>query len=260
MSDTKSPIRSARSDGRTLHAPREGVCTPHAPREVEAALARSARRTGAFFLDRDGVIVEEVEYLAQPGQLRLLPGAAAAIARLNQLGVPVVVVTNQAGVAHGYFPEERVAEVHRQLDAMLAAECARVDRYYYCPHHPTAEVAAYRVACRCRKPAAGMLERAAAELQLDLRQSYMVGDKWSDIQAGLRAACRPILVCTGYGGSVAATLGNADLTAVVVAADLAQAVADCLPELTRQCTLHAPHEGDLARSARSTATRVITQE
>jgi D-glycero-D-manno-heptose 1,7-bisphosphate phosphatase len=207
MTDTKSPIRSARK-------------------------GRAER--GAFFLDRDGVIVEEVQYLAQPEQLRLLPGAATAIARLNRAGVPVVVITNQAGVAHGYFPEERVAEVHRRLDEMLAAEGARVDGYYYCPHHPTAEVAAYRAACVCRKPATGMLERAAEELRLDLRQSYVVGDKLSDIQAGLNAGCRPILVCTGYGAGVAEALNNADLTAIVVAADLAEAVADCLPELTRK--------------------------
>jgi D-glycero-D-manno-heptose 1,7-bisphosphate phosphatase len=207
MTDTKSPIRSAHSRG---------------------------VKQGAFFLDRDGVIVEEVQYLSQPGQLRLLPGAAAAIARLNHSGVPVVVITNQAGVAHGYFPEERVAEVHRQLDAMLAAEGARVDRYYYCPHHPTGEVAAYRTACSCRKPATGLLERAAAELGLDLKKSYMVGDKLSDIQAGLGAGCHPILVCTGYGGSVAEALNSSDLTAVVVAADLAEAVADCLPELMRR--------------------------
>lgn len=207
MTDTKSPIRSARK--------------------------RRAER-GAFFLDRDGVIVEEVQYLALPEQLSLLPGAAAAIARLNRAGVPVVVITNQAGVAHGYFPEDRVAEVHRRLDEMLAAEGARVDGYYYCPHHPTAEVAAYRIACACRKPATGMLQRAAAELALDLERSYMVGDKLSDIQAGLNAGCRPILVCTGYGAGVAEALNNSDLTAIVVAADLAQAVADCLPELTRK--------------------------
>src|SRR6266851_9710002 len=116
----------------------------------------------AVFLDRDGVLIEEVNYLTEVGQVRLIPGAAEAVAELNRAGVPVVVVTNQAGVARGYFPEERVAEVHVYLDELLAERGARVDRYYYCPHHPDAAVERYRVECECRKPKPGMLRRAAA--------------------------------------------------------------------------------------------------
>jgi D-glycero-D-manno-heptose 1,7-bisphosphate phosphatase len=214
------------------------------------SLIRSAPRPG-FFLDRDGVIIEEVHYLSDPAQVRLLPGAAEAIARLNVVGIPVVVATNQAGVAHGYFPEARVAEVHQRLDELLAARGALVNRYYYCPHHPAASIAQYRAECACRKPAAGMLLRAAAELDLDLPQSYLVGDRLSDIEAGIRAGCQVVLVLTGYGATEAQSLGAGEETtgglsqfssdengtvplpkAVRVAADLAEAVHQCIPVLS----------------------------
>ena len=178
----------------------------------------------AMLLDRDGVVIEEVHYLGDPSQVRLLPGAAAAIARLNRAGVAVVVVTNQAGVARGYFPESRVAEVHRRLDELLAAEGARVDRYYYCPHHPKAELPQYRIDCACRKPQPGMLQAAARELGLDLRRSWMVGDKLSDLETGLAAGCRVVLVRTGYGASVEPSLGRLAPASALVTADLAEAV------------------------------------
>ena len=181
--------------------------------------------TPAVFLDRDGVIIEEVNYLSEVGQVRLLPGAAAAIARLNRRGLPVVVVTNQAGVARGKFPEERVEEVHAYLDLLLARGGARVDRYYYCPHHPEGELPAYRTVCGCRKPRPGMLRQAAAELGLDLARSFLVGDKACDLEAGARAGCRTLLVRTGYGAAVAAAgLDRAALNLRGVAADLAEAV------------------------------------
>src|SRR4051794_9602805 len=127
----------------------------------------------AVFLDRDGVLIEEAHYLADPARVRPIPGAAEGIHRLNRLGIPVVVVTNQAGVARGLFPEERVREVHDRLAGLLARAGAHVDRFYYCPHHPTAGVGPYRVECACRKPRPGMLLRAAAELGLDLGRSYL---------------------------------------------------------------------------------------
>jgi D-glycero-D-manno-heptose 1,7-bisphosphate phosphatase len=163
--------------------------------------ARVAHGSGrpAVFLDRDGVIVDEVQYLSSPDQLVLIPRAADAIARLNQHGIPVVVVTNQAGVARGYFPEERLTAIHRRLDELLAAGGARIDRYEYCPHHPTEGLPPYRVDCACRKPRPGMLLRAATALGLDLSRSVMIGDKLSDLQAGIAAGCRVILVRTGYG-------------------------------------------------------------
>jgi D-glycero-D-manno-heptose 1,7-bisphosphate phosphatase len=178
-------------------------------------------RAEAFFLDRDGVIIEDAHYLADADQVRLLPGAAAAIAQLNRAGVAVVVVTNQSGVARGLFPESRIAEVHQRLDELLAREGARIDRYYHCPHHPTEGVGAYRRDCDCRKPRPGMLLRAAAELGLDLSASWMVGDKLSDAQAAHAAGCRTVLVRTGKGTHAEQELTDAT---VAVVDDLAAAV------------------------------------
>ncbi len=180
----------------------------------------------AVFLDRDGVLIEEVYYLSEVSQVRLLPGAAQAVARVNRLGVPVVVVTNQAGVARGKFTEERVREVHAFLDLLLHRHCARVDRWYYCPHHAEATVAAYREACTCRKPGPGMLRRAAAELGLDLERSLLVGDKVSDLEAGAAAGCATILVRTGHGATVRAKeLDRERLRLAGVVPDLGAALA-----------------------------------
>jgi D-glycero-D-manno-heptose 1,7-bisphosphate phosphatase len=152
---------------------------------------------GAVFLDRDGVINVEVDYLSSPEELELIPGAAQAIARLNALSLPAVVVTNQAGVARGYFSLERVGEIHRALERLLEAEAgARLDAVYVCPHHPSAGDR-----CSCRKPEPGLLLAAAREHGLDLARSFLVGDKASDIDAGRRAGCATILVQTGYGAA-----------------------------------------------------------
>ena len=153
----------------------------------------------ALFLDRDGVIVEEVEYLSRPSPLALIPRGAEAIARVNRRGIPVVVITNQAGVARGYFPEARVAEVHDHLDKLLSACGARIDRYYYCPHHPTEGLEPYRRQCHCRKPHPGMLHKAALQEGIDLQSSWLVGDKLSDVEAGQAAGCQTVLVHTGHG-------------------------------------------------------------
>lgn len=153
----------------------------------------------AVFLDRDGTVNEEVGYLSDLSRLRLLPGTAAAIRMLNEAGLAVVLVTNQSGVARGYFPESFVHDTHELLTRMLADDGARLDGIYYCPHHPTAGEPPYRQECGCRKPETGLLDRAARELGLDLHASFMVGDKWSDVELGQRAGCRSILVRTGFG-------------------------------------------------------------
>jgi D-glycero-D-manno-heptose 1,7-bisphosphate phosphatase len=178
----------------------------------------------AAFLDRDGTINVEVEYLSEPEQIVLLPGAAAAIARLNRAGIVVVVVTNQAGVARGYFPESRVAQIHARLDELLEAEGARIDRYYYCPHHPTAGLGAYRVECDCRKPKPGMLLAAAKELDLDLARSVLIGDKLLDLEAARQAGCEGILVRTGYGAELECRIDAARHGRVRVEDDLAAAI------------------------------------
>jgi D-glycero-D-manno-heptose 1,7-bisphosphate phosphatase len=162
------------------------------------AAGTDMKSRGAVFLDRDGTVNEEVGYLRDLEKFKLIPGAATAIRRLNEAGLPVVLVTNQSGVARGYFPESLVHDAHERLDAMLRAEGARLDGVYYCPHHPTAGNSSYTVVCDCRKPATGLLDRAARDLNLDLRQSFMVGDKWSDVELGQRAGARTILVRTGF--------------------------------------------------------------
>lgn len=178
----------------------------------------------AFFLDRDGVIVEEVHYLSEPSQLSLIPGSAEAIAHLNRHGIPVIVVTNQSGIARGYYAPSRVNETHDRLSSLLEVHNAHIDRYYYCPHHPTEGSAPYLGNCHCRKPRPGMLLKAAAEMGLDLSHSYMVGDRLSDLEAGVNAGCRAVLVRTGYGRAVSSTLNGDELTKIFVADNLLEAV------------------------------------
>ena len=179
----------------------------------------------AFFLDRDGTLIEEVHYLSEPSQVRLIPGAAEAVRVLNSAGMLVVIVTNQAGVARGYFPESRGAEVHDRLSALLAAHGARIDAYYHCPHHPTEGVGEYRVECDCRKPRPGLLLRGARELDIDLARSWMVGDKLSDAEAGAAAGCRTVLVRTGHGDELPTALPHPDLNLAGVVSDLTEAIA-----------------------------------
>ncbi len=179
----------------------------------------------AVFLDRDGVIIDEVNYLARVEQVRVIPGAAAAIRRLNAAGIPVVVVTNQAGVARGYFPESQVAVVHDHLSKVLADEAgARIDHYDYSPFHPTEGVGEYKRDTDCRKPNPGMLLRSAAKLGLDLGGSWMVGDKLSDLQAGAAAGCRTILVRTGYGAGIDRTAPDETLKLAAVLPTVVDAV------------------------------------
>jgi len=179
----------------------------------------------AVFLDRDGVVIEDSHYLADRSRVRLLPGAAEAIATLNRTGWPVVIVTNQSGVARGLFGEDDVAEVHDHLAELLRGYGARIDAFHYCPHHPEGAVARYRVDCSCRKPRPGMLVRAAESLGIDLAASWLIGDRVSDLAAGAAVGCRTVLVRTGHGTSLnPAALDRDALNLVLVAADLADAV------------------------------------
>lgn len=156
----------------------------------------------AVFLDRDGTLVEEMEFLVDPDKLRLFPGAAAAVRRLNDAGLPVVIVTNQSMIARGLASEQQLALVHERLIAMLAREGARLDGIYYCPHHPDIGELPYRAVCDCRKPLPGLLNQAAADLGLDLGNSAMVGDSLRDLEAGAAAGCSTlILVRTGHGAA-----------------------------------------------------------
>jgi D-glycero-D-manno-heptose 1,7-bisphosphate phosphatase len=153
----------------------------------------------AVFIDRDGTLTEEVGYVNHPSRLRLLPRSAEAVRRLNEAGIPAVVVTNQAGLARGYFTEAVMSAVNVELAAQLARGNARVDGIYICPHHPTEGEPPYRQRCECRKPKPGLLLRAAEEMNLDLSRSIMVGDKPSDLEVAPVVGARSVLVLTGYG-------------------------------------------------------------
>ena len=153
----------------------------------------------AVFLDRDGTICEEVGYVNHLDRVQIYPWSAEAIRKLNRAGLAVIIVTNQSGVGRGYFSESLVKQVHMKIALELAANDARLDAFYYCPHHPAATVEEYRKECRCRKPAPGMLEEAAKRFNIDLASSFVVGDSYRDVQLGYQAGAKTVLVMTGYG-------------------------------------------------------------
>lgn len=177
----------------------------------------SARR--AVFLDRDGTLVEEVAYLHDPALVRLVPGAAAALRALAGAGFALAVVTNQAGVARGYYGEDAVERVHRRLRELLVAGGVALDGVWYCPHHPDGTVAHLTRPCRCRKPGPGMLEAAATELGLDLATSYLVGNDPSDVGAARAAGVTPLFVTTGHAAGRPAPDGVPAFGSLVEAAE-----------------------------------------
>jgi histidinol-phosphate phosphatase family protein len=152
----------------------------------------------AVFLDKDGTLVDDVPYNVDPDKVRLSRGAAAGLGALHAAGYRLVVVSNQSGVARGYFAEEALEGVRRRLAELLAAAGVPLAGFYWCPHHPAGAVAAYSVACDCRKPAPGLILRAARELDLDLGASWLVGDILDDVEAGRRAGCRTVLLDNGH--------------------------------------------------------------
>jgi D-glycero-D-manno-heptose 1,7-bisphosphate phosphatase len=158
-----------------------------------------------------------MEYLYDPRNLRLIPGAAKAIRLLNEAQIPVLLVTNQAGIGRGYYTEQSLLHLHRCLERRLAAGGAHLDGIYHCPHHPDQ-------GCECRKPQPGMLLRAAQEHGLDLARSFMVGDKIIDLQAGRRSGCRTVLVLTGYGRQMRQEFVNLNWQPDLVARNLLGAV------------------------------------
>jgi len=173
----------------------------------------------AVFLDRDGTINVEKDYLYRADEFEFIAGAEEAIRLLNAAGYLVVVVSNQSGVARGYYTEEDVETLHRHADSLLAAAGARVDAWLYCPHHPNGR-GSYALSCRCRKPLPGMLLEAARRYAIDLQASVMIGDKMVDVQAGKAAGCRAVLVRTGYGRQAESELPEG----VAVYNDLLEAV------------------------------------
>lgn len=149
-------------------------------------------------MDRDGVVNVEVDYLHRPEDVILEDGVGEAIRLLRQKGFKIIVVTNQAGVARGMYGEADIKIVHAKIEELLAQAGAKVDAFYYCPHHPD-----FSGECDCRKPSPRMLLDAAAKFDIDMAQSLMVGDRLSDLEAGFNAGCGQVyLVRTGYGKNV----------------------------------------------------------
>ena len=153
----------------------------------------------AFFIDRDGTLSEEVGYVNHLSRFRLFPFAVEAVRLVNRSPFLAVLVTNQAGVARGYFPESLVHEVHAAVAGEMKAGGARLDGIYYCPHHPSAGEPPYRQDCNCRKPRPGLLHRAAAALGIDLARSYVIGDRFGDLELAWGVGATGVLVRTGYG-------------------------------------------------------------
>ncbi len=168
--------------------------------EGEIEKGRRGKGRPAVFLDRDGTIIRQVELLHKPSQINIFPLAARAIKLFNKLGYLVVVVTNQPVVARGMIGPKEVDHIHAVLIDRLGKRGAKIDAVYYCPHHPLANIEKYRTVCKCRKPAPGMLLRAAKEHGIDLKKSFLIGDSTQDVLAGNRAKVRIILVRTGHGG------------------------------------------------------------
>ncbi len=174
----------------------------------------------AVFLDRDGTLNEEKDYLYRIEDFVFIRGVPESIQRLKKAGFLVIVVTNQSGVARGYFTLAEVETLHRHIQKKLNKYGAGVDGFYVCPHHPDQGVGAFRKHCNCRKGEPGLLLQAAADFGIDLTRSFMIGDKLADLQAGTRAGCRPILVLTGYGVETSQRLKSDD---ILVFGDLGKA-------------------------------------
>jgi len=153
----------------------------------------------AIFLDRDGTINDEVGYLDSADKLRIIPAAFEAVRLINASGMKAVVISNQAGVAKGLFTEEFVRKINGQIQSALLVQGALIDRFYFCPHHPTEGIDPYRLICDCRKPEPGLLHQAAADLNIDLARSYVIGDRLRDVETAHRAGAKGVLVMTGHG-------------------------------------------------------------
>jgi D-glycero-D-manno-heptose 1,7-bisphosphate phosphatase len=186
------------------------------------------------FLDRDGTINEEVDFLRTPDQLRLIPGAGTAIRALNDRGLLTCIISNQSGVARGFLSEEDLVPIHARLASMLAEFGAVINRISYCPHHPTEGLPPYNVRCGCRKPATGMLTGAAQDLGIDLTRSFVVGDRIVDVQVGQAVGAGTILVLTGYGTRSVEECRSAGVVPDAVVPSLTEAIDFILTKGSRE--------------------------
>ncbi len=181
-------------------------------------------RRVAVFLDRDGTLNEEVDFLRTPEEVRLIPGAAAAVRSLNEEGIVTCVISNQSGVARGFITEADLGPIHAKLEGDLLREGARISRIYYCPHHPTQGIPPYNTDCECRKPKPGMLKQAAADFGVDLARSFVIGDRIVDVQAGMAVGATTILVLTGYGNTSREECERDGVAPDLIAPSIAEAV------------------------------------
>jgi D-glycero-D-manno-heptose 1,7-bisphosphate phosphatase len=189
---------------------------------------RNSQFFRAIFIDRDGTLNEDIGYVSTPDELILYPWAAEAVSLVNKSGFKAVVITNQSGIARGMYSEETLRAIHERMIEELAREGARIDAVYYCPHHPEVGDAHYRIECDCRKPGTGMLDAAAGEHNIDLKRSFVIGDKSSDIMLAENAWARSALVLTGYGRETLAHPERWPCHPSFVAENLLQAVKQIL--------------------------------
>ena len=175
----------------------------------------------AVLLDRDGTIIQDVGYLDSCDKVKFLPRVSKAIKLLNKSGFKVIVITNQAGVARGYFTEETVKEINKYIRESLAEQGAVIDMIYYCPHHIEGTIEEYKKECYCRKPEPGMIEEAVRAFGIDLENSFVIGDKISDIEAGCRTGCKTILLA---GEEILKSGGEMAVISDHIAPDLYEAV------------------------------------
>ena len=160
-------------------------------------------KSKAIFLDRDGVINKEVGYLSSPDKFDFIEGTIEALKTLNQKGFLLIIITNQAGIARGYYSLENLSNIHKKMNDILQQNEIILDGIYYCPHHPD-----YTGSCDCRKPKPGMILKAKDKFNIDMKNSFMVGDTLNDIKTGLNANCKTVLVLTGYGAEEQKKIGN----------------------------------------------------
>jgi D-glycero-D-manno-heptose 1,7-bisphosphate phosphatase len=153
----------------------------------------------AVFIDRDGTINEQMGYINHLSRFVMFPWSADAIRLLNRHQYLAIVLSNQSGVARGYYPIDLVEEVHHHMRLLLEKEGAFVDAIFYCPHYPRGNVPEYSIECNCRKPRTGLIETACEVFDIDMKNSYMVGDRYSDIELAIRSGLKSVLVTTGYG-------------------------------------------------------------
>ena len=168
-----------------------------------ASVIKNDHARRAVFLDRDGTINIEKNFLHKIEDFEFIPGAPEAIKKLKDAGFLVIVVSNQSGIARGYFDEQAVMMLHQHIQTLLKSYGTVIDAFYFCPHHPEEGLGDYKVDCDCRKGNPGMLLQAAKEYDIDLQNSFMVGDKLADIEVGERVGCKSLLVLTGYGSITA---------------------------------------------------------